>query len=145
MANIQHTVVQSLRHVRLFVTPWTAAHQAFLSFTISWSLLKLMSTESMMPSNHLILLPTFPPAINNWYNSCTGRRVYLLRASLQPGGQALGLGPPHPTLTHPASPVTRLSENLLFAILCHSSPANRQQLPTASHLRFWGRQVGEIL
>ena len=37
------------------MTPWTAAHQASLSFTISWSLLKLMSIESMMPSNHLIL------------------------------------------------------------------------------------------
>ena len=44
----------SPRHVRLFVTPWTAAHQAFLSFTVSWSLHELMSTESMMPSNHLI-------------------------------------------------------------------------------------------
>ena len=47
-------VVQS-SHVRLFLTPWTAAHQASLSFTISQSLLKLMSTESVMPSNHLIL------------------------------------------------------------------------------------------
>ena len=37
------------------MTPWTAAHQVSLSFTISWSLLKLMSVESMMPSNHLIL------------------------------------------------------------------------------------------
>ena len=44
-----------LSHVRLFATPWTAAHQASLSFTISWSLLKLMSIESVMPSNHLIL------------------------------------------------------------------------------------------
>ena len=49
------TVVQSLSHVQLFVTPWTAAHQASLSFTISWSLFKLMSIESVMPSNHLIL------------------------------------------------------------------------------------------
>ena len=47
--------VQSLNHVRLFVTPWTAAHQASLSFTISLSLLKFMFTESVMPSNHLIL------------------------------------------------------------------------------------------
>ena len=52
-------VVQWLSHVRLFVTPWTAAHQASLSFTISWSLLKLMSIESMMPSNHLILCRPF--------------------------------------------------------------------------------------
>ena len=49
------TVVQSLSHVRLFATPWTAAHQASLSFTISPSWLKLMSTESVMLSNHLIL------------------------------------------------------------------------------------------
>ena len=42
-------VVQSLSHVRLFVTPWTAAHQASLSFTISQSLLKLMSIESVIP------------------------------------------------------------------------------------------------
>ena len=48
-------VVQSLSHVQLLVTTWTAAHQASLSFTISQSLLKLMSTESVMPSNHLIL------------------------------------------------------------------------------------------
>ena len=48
-------VVQSLSHVRLFATPWTAAHQASLSFTISQSLLKLMSVESVMLSNHLIL------------------------------------------------------------------------------------------
>ena len=47
--------VQSLSRVRLFATPWTAAPQASLSFTISQSLLKLMSIESMMPSNHLIL------------------------------------------------------------------------------------------
>ena len=56
-----------LSHVQLFVTPWTAAHQASLSFTVSQSLLKLMSIESVMPSNHLIfchplllLLSIFP-------------------------------------------------------------------------------------
>ena len=48
-------VVQSLSRVWLFAIPWTAAWQVSLSFTISWSLLKLMSTESMMPSNYLIL------------------------------------------------------------------------------------------
>ena len=47
--------VQSLSHVRLFATPWTAAHQASLSIINSQSLLKLMSKESVMPSNHLIL------------------------------------------------------------------------------------------
>ena len=47
--------VQSLCRVRLFATPWTAARQASLSITNSHSLLKLMSIESVMPSNHLIL------------------------------------------------------------------------------------------
>ena len=61
--------VQSLRHVRLFVTPWTAARQASLSFTISQSLLRLISIESVMPSSHLILchplllLPSIFPSI----------------------------------------------------------------------------------
>ena len=47
--------VQSLSPVQLFATPWTATHQASLSITNSQSLLKLMSLESVMPSNHLIL------------------------------------------------------------------------------------------
>ena len=47
--------VQSLSRVRLFATPWTAAHQASLSINNSRSLLKLMSIEWVMPSNHLIL------------------------------------------------------------------------------------------
>ena len=61
--------VQSLSCVRLFVTPWTAARQASLSITNSWSLLKLMSIESVMPSNQLILchpllfLPSIFPSI----------------------------------------------------------------------------------
>ena len=52
-------VVQSLSRVRLFVTPWTAVCQASTSFTISWSLLKLMSAESVMTSNHLVLCVPF--------------------------------------------------------------------------------------
>ena len=57
--------VQSLSHVRLFATPWTAARQASLSITNSQSLLKLMSIESVMPSNHPILCCSLhlPPSI----------------------------------------------------------------------------------
>ena len=55
-------VVQALSHVQLFATPWTAALQASLSFTISQSLLKLMTTEFVMPSNRLVLLSPSPPA-----------------------------------------------------------------------------------
>ena len=66
--------VQSLIRVRVFVTPWTAAHQASLSITNSRSLLKLMSIESVMPSNRLILccplllLPSIFPSIRVFYN-----------------------------------------------------------------------------
>ena len=56
--------VLSLSHVQLFATPWTTARQASLSITSSWSLLKLMSITSVMPSNHLILCcPLLPPSI----------------------------------------------------------------------------------
>ena len=61
--------VQSLSHVRLFGTPWTAVRQASLSITNSWNLLKLLSIELVMPSNHLILyhpvllLPSIFPSI----------------------------------------------------------------------------------
>ena len=48
-------VVRLLSRVQLFETPWTGAHHAYLFFTISWNLLKLMSIESLIPSNHLIL------------------------------------------------------------------------------------------
>ena len=69
-----YVVVRSLSHVKLFATPWTATCQASLSCTISWSLLKLMSTESVMSSNHLILfcplllLPSIFPSIRAFSN-----------------------------------------------------------------------------
>ena len=69
-----HVVVQSLSHVRLLATPWTAAHQASLSFTVSQSLLKLMSIESVMPFSHLVLccpllpLPSIFPRIRVFSN-----------------------------------------------------------------------------
>ena len=69
--------VQSLSHVWLFGTPWTAGRQASQSVTISWSLLKLMSIKSVMPSNHLILyrplflLPPIPPSIKVFSNEST--------------------------------------------------------------------------
>ena len=66
--SVQFSSVQSLSHVQLFVTPWTAAHQASLSITNSRSSLKLRCIESEMPSNHLILyllllLPSICPNI----------------------------------------------------------------------------------
>ena len=79
-------VVQSLSRVWLFVTLWIAAHQTFLSFTISRSLLKLMSIESVMPSNHLIfchpllLLPSVFLSI----------RAFPITQFFISGGQSIG-------------------------------------------------------
>ena len=78
-------VVQPLSHVQLFVIPWSAAHQPSLSFTSSWSLLKLMSIESVMPSNYLILclllllLPSIFPCI----------RVFPNESAPASGGQSI--------------------------------------------------------
>ena len=55
----KHVVVKLFSHIPLFGTPWTAARQASLSFTISQSLLKVMSIESVMPSSHLISVVPF--------------------------------------------------------------------------------------
>ena len=62
---VHFSSVQLLRRVRLFATPWTAARQVSLSINNSWSLLKLMSVELVMPSNHLILCRPLllPPSI----------------------------------------------------------------------------------
>ena len=69
LRDVHFSSVQLLSRVLLFATPWTAAHQASLSVTNSQSLLKFLSVESVMPSNHLILchplllLPSIPPSI----------------------------------------------------------------------------------
>jgi len=78
-SSVQFTSLQSLSHVRLFATPWITAYQASLSITNSWSLLKHMSIESVMPSSHLILccplllLPLIPPSIRVCSNESTLR------------------------------------------------------------------------
>ena len=77
--NFQFSSVQLLSHVRLFETPWIAAHQASLSITNSWSSLRLTSIKSVMPSSHLILcrplllLPPTPPSIRVFSSESTLR------------------------------------------------------------------------
>ena len=79
MLSVTVVVVQLLSHVRLFVTPWTPACQASLSFTISQDLLKFMFIESVIPSNHLILcfplllLPSIFPRIGVFSSESTLR------------------------------------------------------------------------
>ena len=83
---VQFSSVQSLSHVRLFATPWTASCQAFLSITNTQSLLKLMSIESVMSSNHFILcrplflLPSIFPSI----------RIFSKSQFFTSGGQSIG-------------------------------------------------------
>ena len=101
MPNDQYSSIQSLSHVRLFVTPWTAAHQAFLSITNSWSLLKLIPTESMMPSNHLILchpfllLPSSFPSIKVFSNESALRirwpKYWSFSFNISPSNEYSGL------------------------------------------------------
>ena len=94
--------VLSLSHVQLFVTPWTAAHQvSFPSFTVSWSLLRLMPIESVIPSNHLILccpfllLPSvFPSSKVFSYESALPikwPKYWSFSFSISPSNEYLGL------------------------------------------------------
>ena len=79
--------VQSLSRVQLFATPWTAARQASLSITNSWSLLRLMSIELVVPFNHLILCHPllFPPSI------FPSIRVFSSESVLASSGQSIGV------------------------------------------------------
>ena len=93
-------VVQLLCRVRLFATPQTAAHQAPLSSTVSWSLLKFTSTELVMLSNHLILcclllLPSIFPKIRVFFNESAlcirWPKFWSLSFSISPSNEYLGL------------------------------------------------------
>ena len=93
--------VQSLSHVWLFVTPWTAACQGFLSIANSWSLLKLTSNELVMPSNHLILchplllLPSIFPSIRVFSDESVLHirwpKYWSFSFSISPSNEHLGL------------------------------------------------------
>ena len=97
----QFSSVQSLSRVRLFVTSWTAARQASLSITNSRSLFKLMSIESMMPSNHLILcrplllLPSIFPSSRVFANESALRirwpKYWSFSFSISPSNEYSGL------------------------------------------------------
>ena len=94
-------VVQSLSHVRVFVTPWTAAHQASLCITNSWSLLKLMSIKWVIPFNHLILCcphllpPSLLPSIKVFSNESVLRirwpKYWSFSFNISPSNEYSGL------------------------------------------------------
>ena len=76
----QFSSIQSLSPVQIFAIPWTAVHRASLSITNSWNLLKFMSIESVMPSNHLILChPLLPPSIFPSIRVFYNKSVLLIR------------------------------------------------------------------
>ena len=85
--------------VQLLATPWTAARQASLSLTVSWSLLKLMSTEPVMSSNHFILCrPLLLPSVYSfalirwpWGNVCPLFRIQGMPSSISQKGFSVGL------------------------------------------------------
>ena len=93
--------VQWFSHIRLFATPWTEAHQVSLSITNSWSLLKLMSIELVMPSSHLILcrplllLPSIFPSIRVFSNESVLHirwpKYWSFSFSISPSNEDLGL------------------------------------------------------
>ena len=99
--HIDISSVQLLNSVLLFATPWTAAHQASLSITNSWSLLKFMSIELVMPSNHLILchplllLPSVFPSIKVFSNESVLRirwpKYWSISFSISPSNEYSGL------------------------------------------------------
>ena len=84
--SVGNIVVQSLSPVQFFMTPWTEAHQASLFFTISLSLLKLMSIESMMPPKHLILCHRLPPVLSLSQN----HGFFPMSQLFVSGGQSIG-------------------------------------------------------
>ena len=101
LSTVQFSSVQSLSRVRLFATPWIAAHQASMSITNSRSLLKLVPIKSVMPSSHLILchplllLPLIPPSIRVFSNESTLHirwpKYWSFSFSISPSNEHLGL------------------------------------------------------
>ena len=99
----QFSSVQSFSHVWLLAIPWTAAHQASLSITNSWSLLKLMSIKMVMPSNHLLLcrpfflLPSTFPSIRVFFNESALHirwpKYWSFSFSISPSNEYSGLFP----------------------------------------------------
>ena len=99
--SVHFSSIHSLSHVWLFVTPWTAAWRASLSITNSWGLLKLMSIESVIPSNHLILchpliLPlSIFPSIRVFWNESTRHirwpKYWSFHFNISPSNEYSGL------------------------------------------------------
>ena len=100
-------VVWLLSCVWLFESPWTVAHQASLSFTISWSLLKLVSIESVMPSNHLIFCHPLLYAVKMHLKTCT--RMFIIHST--PKLEDIQMSISHWIVTYPHNEISCSNEN----------------------------------
>ena len=144
-------VVQSLSHAWLFATPWTAAHQSFLSFTISQSLLKLMSIESVMPSNHLVLccpltscLQSFPASgsfLMSKLFASGGQKYWSFSFSISPSNEYWGLISFRiDWLDLLAVQGTLKSPRWLYKVISPCSTESRSKYVLLWHLVNWRRQ-----
>ena len=142
----QFSSVQSLSRVRLFATPWTAACQASLSITNSWSVLKLTSIESVMPSNHLILCCPLllPPSIFPSIRVFSSESVLHIRwpkywsFSISPSNQYSGL------ICLKINWLDLAVQGTLRSLLQHHSWrhqffGSQASLPSNSHYQMWPR------
>ena len=139
--------VQSLSCVRFFAIPWTAACQASLSITNSWSLLRLMSTESVMPSNHLILChplvlpPSIFPSIRVFSNESALRirwpKYWSFSFSIGPANEYSGLIPLGWT-----GWISLQSKGLSRVLLQHRSLTHTAHHPL--HFTDWGTKAGQV-
>ena len=150
---VKGSSVQLLSHVRFFATPWTAAHQASLSITNSWSWLKLMSIKLVMLSNHLIfgrplLLPSIFPSIRVFSNESAllirWPKYWSFSFSISPSNEYSGLislrmdwldilavqGTPKNLLRHHSSKASILWRSAFFTVqLSHPYMTTRKTIP----------------
>ena len=146
-SSVQFSSVQSLSHVRLFVTPWITARQASLSITNSRNSLRLMSIESVMPSSCLILcrplllLPPIPPRIRVFSNESTLRmtwpKYWSFSFSISPSSEHLDWSPPEWTgcISLQSKGLSRVFSNI--TVQKHQFFGAQPSSQSNSHIHMW--------
>ena len=128
-------VVESLSRVWLFATPWTSAHQASLSFTISWSLLRFMSIELVMLSNHLFFCSPFSFCLQ--FSPASGS--FPMRWLFALGGQSIGASASAPGVPMNIQGWFPLGSNGLISLLSKGLSRVFSSIPMWNHW-FFGTQ-----
>ena len=141
-----NVVVHLLSRVRLIVTPWTAAYKTFLSFTISQSLLKLMSIESLIPSIYLILchpllLPSVFPSIRVFSNEsdlwARGPKCWSFSFNISPSSEYSGLISFRIDWFHLLAAQGTLKSLLQHQVQKHQFFSTQPFLLSSSHIHTW--------